>query len=135
MYMTPIFKQAMYLVIALALFSCGKDTNKLADFDIDTLKNQTNTFEFQVSNIKDVEDDVSYTWTNEGTKAKVDLSSTLSSGSGTITIKDAAGTTVYSSDITVDGSFDTTEGASGSWTIEVKLSEASGTLNFSVEKS
>lgn len=133
--MTSIFKQAIYLLIALVFVSCGSDTNKLSDFDIDTLQNQTNTFELQVNNIKEVEDNISYTWTNEGTKAKIELSSTLSSGSGTITVKDAAGTTVYSSDITLDGTFDTEIGASGSWTIQVKLSEATGTLNFNVEKS
>ena len=48
-------------------------------------------------------------------------------------ILDAAGTQVYSADLTQSGSFTTTAGTSGDWTIRLTLAGCFGDLNFRVE--
>ena len=75
-----------------------------------------------------------YTWHNTGTTADVNQSGVITGGSGTLRILDADGTQVYSRSLTETGTFATSAGTSGDWSIEVTLSSASGTLNFRVQK-
>lgn len=55
-------------------------------------------------------------------------------GTATLIIKDAASTQVYTKDLNANGTFVTTAGTSGAWTIRVELVNVSGTLNFRVQK-
>jgi hypothetical protein len=63
----------------------------------------------------------------------VDQSGTISAGTATLTIRDAAGTQVYTKSLTTTGSFVTSAGQSGAWTIQLVLNGVSGTLNFRVQ--
>ena len=72
------------------------------------------------------------TWSNAGSKAMVSWSAQFSSGSGSITVKDAAGTTVFTKSFSgmsqqADSGL-TTSGKPGDWTIVVKFTAATGQM-------
>jgi hypothetical protein len=58
----------------------------------------------------------------------------VTAGSATLTIRDASGTQVYTRNLADNGTFLTNAGTSGSWTIQVVLTNMSGTINFRVQK-
>ena len=58
----------------------------------------------------------------------------ITAGTATLTIRDANGTQVYSQSLTVNGTLVTNAGMSGNWTIQVALTNVSGTLNFRAQK-
>ena len=97
--------------------------------------NEPDAFQFQVSAVDGYTGVLSYAWTNTGTMASVDQSCAVESGQATVTLLDGAGNQVYTEDLSVDGSYPTTEGASGDWEVRVQLTSMVGTLNFRAEKA
>ena len=67
--------------------------------------------------------------------ANVDQSSVINSGTAILTIEDSQGTEVYSKDLSIDGSFTTSAGVAGEWTIKVDLTKVNGDLNFTAQKA
>jgi hypothetical protein len=96
--------------------------------------NETDTFQFQATTNGQTTQSFQYSWQNTGTSANVDQSTVLDYGGAVVTITDADGTQVYSRDLAQDGSFSTSQGVAGSWTIRVALTKAVGGLNFRAEK-
>ncbi len=96
--------------------------------------NGTQSFEFQVSSVRNYTGSFSYTWSNASTFASVDLSSAISDGTALLTIKDSAGTAVYSRSLSLGGSMDTDVGVVGDWVLTVTLTGASGDLNFRADE-
>lgn len=122
------------VVIALAVLGgCGGDSLTNPAFEPEIV-NLPDSFELQATDITHVSETLLYTWQNSGTTASVDRSSVLDGGSGTITVYDADGKQVFTSAVTSDGSSTTDSGTSGAWQIRVVLSDASGTINFRVQK-
>jgi hypothetical protein len=118
--------------VALLLVACGDSTFGLGVEP--EIRNLTDNFEFQVSNLDNLSNVVIYTWHNTGTVANVNQSATVTDGSARLEILDAAGALVYARSLTDNGTFVTDPGQTGSWTIRVVLTEADGTLNFRVQK-
>ena len=98
------------------------------------VSNETDTFQWQVTALDKVTQTLTYTWAMTGTVANVNQSASSSSGSATLRIVDGAGVEVYSRSLAANGTFNTTAGTAGNWTITVTLSDVSGALNFRVEK-
>jgi hypothetical protein len=71
---------------------------------------------------------------NSGTAATVNQSSSVSGGDATLILKDNTGTTVYTKSLKQNGTFTTTAGVAGNWTIQLLANNVSGTLNFRVQK-
>ncbi len=120
------------LLVVAALAACGGGTVIGPDNQLQ-VGNAADNFQWQASNLSNVTQTLSYTWTNTGTVGHVNNSSTITSGTATLTITDAASKQVYSGSL-ASPSTDTSAGTTGAWTIEVKLSGVTGTLNFRVEK-
>ena len=97
--------------------------------------NNPDTFEFQVTSVKNFTGSWSYDWSTTGTMVNVDQSSAVTSGTINLTIKDSDGRVVYSGDLSQGGSFTTESGTTGQWQIVVTLVNGSGTLNFRTEKN
>lgn len=95
--------------------------------------NDPGTFEWQVTALDEVTETLTYTWTNPGTLADVNQSSSLGGGSATLRVTDADGTEVYARSLAENGTFQTDVGASGAWTIRVTLDKSTGTLNFRLD--
>ncbi len=91
-------------------------------------------FQFQVSNLSNVSQDLSYTWENTGTQATVDISQAITAGTALLTVTDAAGTIVHQEDIGLNNNTDTAVGVAGNWSISIALAGASGTINFRVQR-
>lgn len=137
--MVKVFKQTVLLmIIGLLVFpSCSK--NSLDEFNPE-ITNSAGNFQLQATDVKKVTDNLEYLWINPGTKANpnvkanIDHSSVIDSGTATLKIFDAEGIEVYSRDLNDDGSFTSSYGSPGTWTIKIELSKVSGTLNFRVEE-
>jgi len=99
------------------------------------IRNNPDSFEFQVTGVQNGSATFLYTWQNSGPRATVDQSSSLAGGSVTLTIKDAAGNLVYSNSLGQNGTFLTAVGSPGAWTIQLDFVNASGTFNFRAQKS
>jgi len=124
---------ALFVVVAAGVAACGGDSVTNPAFEPEIV-NLPDNFELQATDITDVSETLVYTWQNSGTTAAVDRSSVLSGGSGTVTVYDADGKQVFTSAVTTDGSSTTDSGVAGAWQIRVVLSDASGTINFRVQK-
>ena len=96
--------------------------------------NQTDSFALQATNISGVTQTMQYTWQNTGSSANVNQATVLTGGSATLTIMDAAGQQVYTNSVTANGTFQTSSGMAGNWTIRLLVSNGTGTLNFRVQK-
>lgn len=127
------FKSRIFLILLfISIFSC-KDNTLNPKFEPEII-NQADAFEFQATAVENVSQSLSYDWNNTGTMANVNQSSSISSGTATITIQDATGQILYGRDLKENGTFQTNAGTSGSWKITVTLSKINGTLNFRAEK-
>lgn len=111
----------------------GSKNNALAPFQ-PQINNAPDNFQFQATGIQKVTTTLQYTWQNSGTSATVNQACAITAGTATLVILDASSTQVYSRDLSANGTFATTAGTAGAWTIRVILSNLSGTLNFRVQK-
>jgi hypothetical protein len=124
---------ASLLSSALTL-GCGSDVNPIGPSNQPQITNATDSFQFQASNLVRVTQTLTYTWANTGTQANVDQSGVITDGTATLIVRDAAGNQVYNRSLRDTGSFTSTSGTSGSWQIEVRLTDVTGTVNFRVQK-
>jgi len=98
------------------------------------ITNNTDDFQWQLSNASGFSTNGGYTWRNTGTRARVTNSSNFSSGTGTLTVRDSGGRIVFSGNLSTNGTFTTDSGPTGDWRIELAPSGVSGTLSFRVQK-
>lgn len=120
-------------VFLLGLFGCG-GSNTIGPQNQPQVTNVVDDFQFQATNLSNVTQTIQYTWQNTGTQANVNQATTVTSGSATLRIRDASNAQVFSNDLTANGTFMTGTGTTGNWTIEVVLSNVTGTINFRVQK-
>ena len=119
------------LTLLFAVAACSNDP--LAPFQPE-VTNATDNFQAQATQVTGVTTTRTYAWQNSGTRATINHSTTLSAGTARLTIRDAAGTTVYDKALVPSLNEPTSAGAAGAWTIVVTLSGYSGTLNFRAQK-
>lgn len=120
-------------LVALAGSGCGNDPVALAPFEPEVV-NVADSFSLQATGVTGVTTTVSYTWSNSGTRATIDHSTTTDAGSTSLVVKDGSGATVYSKDLSPSLNEATAEGAAGNWTIVLTLSSYKGTINFTAQK-
>jgi hypothetical protein len=128
---SPIVRAAKPLIMAATLASCGSDP--LSPFQ-PQVSNAADNFSLQATGVTGVSATVSYPWANSGTRATINHSTTTTAGSTLLVIKDASGTTVYSKALSPSLNEPTTAGVAGTWTIQLTLSNYSGTINFLAQK-
>ena len=96
--------------------------------------NIANSFAFQVTGLQSVTDELVYTWRNDGTTANVNQSPAGLQGTTSLVVTDAGSRQVYSRALTENGTFVTSAGTAGNWTIRVRFTNVSGTSNFSLQR-
>lgn len=121
---------AAALVLAVA---CDDAEDILAPYQPE-IGNFQDNFQFQVTALRNVTTTVDYDWQHSGTVANVNQATQLSSGSALLVIRDAQGTEVYRRNLTDNGTFQTAAGTAGRWRIRVELSNATGAVNFRVQR-
>ena len=122
------------LWLALAFVAACGDSNPIGPSNQPEIANNTDNFQFQASNLTRTSQTLTYSWVNTGTAANVDQSGAISSGQATVTLRDGSNAHVYSGDLRNTGTFVSSSSASGTWRIEVRLTDVTGTLNFRVQK-
>ena len=125
---------AVVLVAFPVFAACGGD-NVIGPGNQLQVTNAPDDFQFQVSDLNNVTQTLTYNWSNTGDSANVNQASSLTGGSATLTIRGPTGGVLYQSGLQNNGTFHTQKGAGGTWQIQVALSEADGTLNFRVQKA
>ena len=125
---------ALWSLMALALVvGCGGNDATAPRYQ-PQITNIANSFAFQVTGLQSVTDELVYTWRNDGTTANVNQSPAGLQGTTSLVVSDAGGRQVYSRALTENGTFVTSAGTAGNWTIRVKFTNASGTSNFSLQR-
>lgn len=120
------------MVGAVLLAACGdKTTGPGRDPEI---INATDNFQYQITDIQDFSGAHVYSWQNTGTTATVNQSTTVTGGTATLIIRDANGTQVYNRSLAENGTFSSSAGTAGIWTVRVVYVGADATVNFRVDK-
>lgn len=132
--MHPTRLRRLPALAALSLLAACGGNNATAPRYQPQVVNLTNDFAFQVTALDNVSDNVQYTWRNDGTSANVNQSPSNLSGTVSLVILDANGTQVYSRSLAENGTFATAVGNAGNWTVRVQFSQASGAVNFRLQK-
>lgn len=122
-------------MLGALLAACSDSANVIGPSNQLQVTNATDDFQFQVSNLASVQQTLRYTWTNTGDSASINQASAITGGTATLTIKDPAGTVVYQSPLTTNGTFHSIKATTGAWRIEVKFANTDGTVNFRVQKA
>ena len=122
-------------VIACVLMGCGSNPASPLDPFSPEITNATDNFELQATDVVDANGTLDYSWTNTGTVATIDHSTTTTDGSATLIVYDADGTVVYDAALSPSNNATTGSGTSGTWTIRLVLVNYDGTLNFRAQKS
>jgi hypothetical protein len=128
---------ALVLAALLPIAGCGDDPNAPAPGIEPQIVNDTDAFSYQITDLNGVSGTWDYTWENTGTYAKVTHASDAgSAGAATVTIRDGAGTQVYSGALATTGeTVSSPVGVAGTWTIRVTYAVYSNTqVNFAVIK-
>lgn len=96
--------------------------------------NVRNDFAYQVTGLDVFTSDVVYAWESDGRAASVLQSPNVLTGTAMLFIADGAGVQVYQRSLGENGTFTTTAGVPGTWTVRLKFQEASGDATFHVTK-
>ena len=132
---TAVLARRVTLASALlvAISACSSN-NSLAPYQ-PQVSNVADNFGLQATGVANVTSTQSYTWANSGTRATINHSTTTSSGTTLLVIKDAAGTTVYSRALSPSLNEPTSPiGVAGNWTLQLTLTNYTGTMNFRAQK-
>ena len=127
------FHRTRVMPIAIALGALVACKDPLAPFQPE-LSNTTDSFALQATGVSGVSSTKSYTWTNTGTRATINHSTTTSAGSVQLTVRDAGGAVVYDRGLVPSLNEPTAVGVAGTWTVQLRMTGYSGTLNFRAQK-
>ena len=96
--------------------------------------NSIDDFQFQATGVTSVTQTLNYNWRNTGVQANVNQSCSLTGGTATLVLTDSTGAQVYSRSLVDNGTFPTNPGSASAWSMQVILTNVSGTLNFRSQK-
>lgn len=129
------FKGTRRLVAAGSIIVAACSDGAAAPGREPEIVNATDNFQYQISDIQNFSGTYTYSWQNTGTAATVNQSASISSGTATLTLRDANGLLVYTRSLADNGTFSSTAGAAGTWTIRVAYSGVDATVNFRADKA
>ena len=121
----------LVVILAAGLTACS--SNPLEPFQ-PQISNATDNFQLQATGVVGVTSTQTYSWSNTGTRGTINHSTTTTAGTALVTIRDGAGTVVYSKALVPSLNEATATGTTGTWTIVLTMTMYSGTLNFRVQK-
>jgi hypothetical protein len=121
--------QIAAVVLTVAFLECADPVSPF----VPTITNEVDNFDFRVS-VSGVTRTARYTWTTTGNAAVVNLESTVTAGTASVTITDPDSTQVFAHALDGSGPVLTSSAASGDWMLLIRLSNVSGTIHFSLQK-
>ena len=117
---------------SVVLAACGDATGPGREPEI---INTTDNFQYQISDVRDFTGTQVYTWQNTGTTATVNQSAAVAAGSVTLVLRDAAGMEVHNRSLAENGTFSSSAGTPGQWTVRVIYGDADATVNFRLDRA
>jgi hypothetical protein len=118
--------------LLVVLAACNDSTDPGREPEVTNL---TNDFQLQLTALDNESVIRQYTWANDGPLANVTQSPTgAGSGTGTLIIRNPAGAEVYRRSLTENGTFQSTAGTGGNWTVRIEVSGYSGTISFRAQR-
>jgi hypothetical protein len=94
--------------------------------------NTASSFEFRADDMENVNDKLTFTWTNSAPQAAFHHDSFIHHGYGIVIITDGAGVQVDSTLLELNLDTETKVGTPGNWTIELILAGARGRVDFTL---
>ena len=125
---------AMCLALLLALSSGCSDSTTSPGVQPE-ITNLADDFSYQVTAIRNYSHTDSYPWQNSGTQANVNQSTSVTGGTATLVLLDADGTEVYDRSLADNGTYVSSAGTPGTWTLVVTYNDCSATVNFRAQKT
>lgn len=130
---TPSYLRSVGLALILGAAPGACSSEPLAPFQPE-VASATDNFQLQATSVQGVTSTRTWSWNNTGTRATINHSTTTTAGTALLTIRDGAGTTVYTKALSPSLNEATAVGTTGTWTIVLTLTGYSGTLNFRAQK-
>ncbi len=127
-------RRVVALFLMLVPTGCSEDGRLIGPQNQMEVTNATDSFQWQVSALSRVSQTLTYTWEHTGTVASVNQASAIAGGSATLRVTDSQGLEVYARGLQENGTFETAPGSPGGWTVTITLTNATGTLNFRLQK-
>lgn len=127
-----LIRELRHLAVAAACVLAGC-SDPLAPFEPE-VSNATDSFGMQATGVTGITTTRTYTWSNTGTRATVNHSTTTSAGAVQLTIQDGTGTVVYDRALAPSLNEPTQSGTAGRWTVRIRMTDYSGTLNFRAQR-
>lgn len=122
------------IVLALALLAACDQAIVSEPVYQPQIVNIKNDFAYQVIGLDAFTSDVVYSWQSDGSAATVMQAPNVLTGAATLFIADGSGAQVYQRSLAENGTFTTTTGVPGTWTVRLKFQEASGDATFHLTK-
>lgn len=129
----PSCRRLSSAIALSALLAASGCSDPLGPFQPE-ITNTTDSFQLQATGVAGVTSTLTYSWTNTGTRATINHSTTTTAGNARIVVRDAAGAIVYDKALAPSLNEPTAAGAAGTWTIQLALANYSGTLNLRAQK-
>ena len=129
------FKHVRHWLVAGSIVLAGCSDGAAAPGRSPEIINATDNFQYQISDIQGYSGSQSYSWQNTGTTATVNQSASITAGTATLVLRDANGVQVYSRSLADNGTFSSSAGAPGTWSIRVTYSSVDATVNFRADKA
>jgi len=127
------YKGWLATMLLPAMIAGCSDANVLGPGNQVQVANNPGTFEWQATAMDKIKETQSYQWVSNDTIANVNQSSSLSGGSASLQVMDADGVQVYLRGLDQNGTFQTSAGTAGTWTINIVMDQASGAINFRLD--
>ena len=127
-------KQVYVFLLGAILFHMSCVQNSLEPVLNPQITNITDQFEFKITDVRSITQQLQYQWQNNGINANIHNFSNITEGSAFLTISDRVGDEVFSGNLDQTGDFFSSAGATGIWTIQLNMSNVSGTVHFRIER-
>lgn len=130
------FSHLRLLLVGILLGACGGDgSNGIGPSNQLQVTNAADDFQLQVTNLSNVSATLRYVWTNTGDSASINQATVVTGGTATLSIRGPDSVVVYQSDLTGNGTFQSSLSTAGTWYVELRLRKADGDVNFRVQKA
>lgn len=98
------------------------------------LINEPDRFEFKITDVRYITQQLAYQWQNNGVNAVIYNGSVITEGEASLALVDEIGDEVFSLDLAHTGDFFSSAGSIGNWTIQLNLNDVRGTIHFRVNR-
>jgi hypothetical protein len=119
------------LAAVLIGFSCGDDP--MSPFNPE-IANNPEDFQFQITAAKNLDRSQDYVWRNPSDRVSINQACSVTGGSALLTLIDSTGATLYTRNLSDNGTFQSAAGVAGPWIIRVSFNNLDGAVNFRVQR-